>query len=801
MGLNRAARPHLPLLGLWSIWFLICGGLAITKSPAQEHAFDVRDSIEMVRFSDPSEFVPGSTATYSPDGKYFTCTTTTGVVRANQVESTIWVFSALDAKRYLASHGTSAKPHARRVASVATPVSIDAIAPYAPVIEDVRWTPDSRSVLFLAQTARGTKRLYRASILNRALQPLSPQAENVQRYDATSGMVVYAVSRTRPAATSENKLESDPGAITATGLSLSALLFKPKSSDPGDCELRTYRNQRSVRLQSFSSCWTDSVSLQLDPFSLSPDGRFLAWLNHVQSLPMAWNKLKPKDGFADAESETGGKPGQEFIPQDVRQYGIFDLRSGKIATLIDTPYAGSWGYFGLSYAVWSPDGRRLTISDVLLPSPRGRDNSPESASQPCLLAVFTLPSSETRCVTWAPPERDGAPDYGRYHLNRVQWANNGQDLVAWFRNTKMIKLVRYSEEDERWRTIEEKTVEAIETTDSTNRDLPAISIKQSFDDGPPTLWIGDVGHPGLPLWDPNPQFSHMVFGKASLYQWTDRSGEHWTGGLVLPVGYRTGEKYPLVIQTHGVWDRMFMTDGCFPTAMAARPLASAGFVVLQIGSVDPVLHTGSPTEADEATVGIDGAIDKLTSDGLIDTNRIGITGFSRTSWYVETELVKHPHRFAAAIIADGIDESYMQYILFGDGHNDLRKESDRINMGPPFGTNLSRWLELSATFHLDSLATPVRVEAHGPESLLGEWQIYASLRLQHKPVDLVYFLGEQHILQNPGDRIVSQQGAVDWYRFWLKGEEDPDPRKRSQYRRWETIRADRDMEGTRNLEH
>jgi len=37
------------------------------------------------------------------------------------------------------------------------------------------------------------------------------------------------------------------------------------------------------------------------------------------------------------------------------------------------------------------------------------------------------------------------------------------------------------------------------------------------------------------------------------------------------------------------------------------------------------------------------------------------------------------------------------------------------------------------------------------------------------------------------DRLTSQGGAVDWFRFWLKGEEDPDPGKASQYARWRSM--------------
>jgi len=35
---------------------------------------------------------------------------------------------------------------------------------------------------------------------------------------------------------------------------------------------------------------------------------------------------------------------------------------------------------------------------------------------------------------------------------------------------------------------------------------------------------------------------------------------------------------------------------------------------------------------------------------------------------------------------------------------------------------------------------------------------------------------------------VSQQGNVDWFVFWLKGEEDPASGKREQYARWRKLR-------------
>jgi hypothetical protein len=36
--------------------------------------------------------------------------------------------------------------------------------------------------------------------------------------------------------------------------------------------------------------------------------------------------------------------------------------------------------------------------------------------------------------------------------------------------------------------------------------------------------------------------------------------------------------------------------------------------------------------------------------------------------------------------------------------------------------------------------------------------------------------------------MTSQQGNVDWFCFWLKGEEDPGPAKAEQYERWRELR-------------
>jgi hypothetical protein len=149
-------------------------------------------------------------------------------------------------------------------------------------------------------------------------------------------------------------------------------------------------------------------------------------------------------------------------------------------------------------------------------------------------------------------------------------------------------------------------------------------------------------------------------------------------------------------------------------------------------------------------------------------------------------LIKDPERFVAATIADGVDASYMQYLLFAESSG--ARESEQIYGSAPFGVGLTEWTQRAPGFRLHRIRTPLRIEAIGALSLLAEREIYASLWKQGKPVDLIYFPNGQHILQKPLERMASQQGNVDWFRFWLQEYEDPDPAKAEQYARWHELR-------------
>jgi len=320
---------------------------------------------------------------------------------------------------------------------------------------------------------------------------------------------------------------------------------------------------------------------------------------------------------------------------------------------------------------------------------------------------------------------------------------------------------------------------------TTSKDETLRGIDVTLEEGintPPRIYANDPKTKrNASLLELNPQFSELNFGKVESISWNAADGKERTGGLFLPPDDKLQERYPLVIQTHGFWQDRFSMDGSpeWSSAFAARMLAAKGFVVLQVRGI-PV--SGGPDEGPSFMAMIEGAIEDLGQKGLIDRDRVGISGFSRTVYEVGYILTHSKYKFSAANLVDGITGGYMDYLAWGDD------SEAALNGGPPFGDRLELWLKNSPGFNLDKVNPPVRLVALGAASVLEMWEWFAGLRLQNKPVDFIAIPDGTHLLQKPWDRRIAMQGIVDWYCFWLKGEEDPNPAKSEQYARWRELR-------------
>jgi len=157
----------------------------------------------------------------------------------------------------------------------------------------------------------------------------------------------------------------------------------------------------------------------------------------------------------------------------------------------------------------------------------------------------------------------------------------------------------------------------------------------------------------------------------------------------------------------------------------------------------------------------EGAIDELDRRGLIDRDRVGIIGFSRTAFHVAFTLTHSHYKLRAAVLADGFDGGYMNYLLW------KTSESTGVNGGQPVGPGLTSWFEKSPAFQVQKVSAAVRLEYYGPLHFLAGWEWFSQSSILDKPVVFVWLPRGTHLLVKPRERMTSQQGSVEWFGRWL----------------------------------
>jgi hypothetical protein len=734
---------------------------------AQTNLFTVADSIQMVHFNDPSEHAYGSPAwNISPDGSMALLVTTRGIVKSDVVESTLWTIDLRTIAKHLIESNEKQPPYPKSLFTIRGQIRVS----FGSLITKCQWSPDSRTIYMLVERRGGRRELDKVNVITRREESLSSEAYSVDEFAIDGRGALYSGVRFQP-----NGRQFEPngsGVVESVrGRAIWDLLWPLMS--PDSVLFRADSNgTRSIAPAS----WWDP---QENYFFLSPDGNTVVTLVPVNKTPATWKAYQP--------SELTGPlywPASSRSP--VLEYELVNLRTHSRRSLLGSPSGKSSGYDDALKVVWSQSRDHLLVTNTFLPLENQSPTEQKARLQPCAVAYVGVDDASAACIVFARSSWSNQST-NSWAVSDVRFGRTDHDVVVNYVWNERHNMECYASANGRWSEIPASACEAnIETPNESRREPVRLQLLQSLDQ-PPTLWAEDLDKSRrIEIWNPNPQLAGKASGTTSIYRWFDQDKRQWAGGLIVPAGYQPGTRYPLVIQTHGFRPQEFMDEGASSTAMAARPLAAAGFVVLQVEDN----HEQKMTSA-EARINVDGfkaAIDRLAQKGIIDPKRVGIIGFSRTCWFVEESLIESPNLFTAAVMADGVDQSYLSYMLLAPENPSM--ESERENGGKPVGKDLQQWIEHAPDFRLSELRTPLRLQAINPASLLCEWEIYASLRVQNRPVDMVYLPLGQHVLQNPAERMASEQGDVDWFRFWLKGEEDHDPLKRGQYQRWEELRRD-----------
>jgi dipeptidyl aminopeptidase/acylaminoacyl peptidase len=712
------------------------GSQQISKRPVT-----VADAVTMTRIGEP--LYVGYTgvgpkqnfAAFSPDGRRFALVISKGNLEKNVNDYSLLIFRTAGAFEH-------AVP--RRLIAFSS-------ASNSQGISNVRWLGDNDTILFLGSRGVQPTQLYSIRCSSRELKRLTNHRTSLKSYaSSANGRTLVYAAQTRDHAVATPSVKWHGLDITTQDL---PDLVAGTISTPG-LDLLSLGNSglRESQLHTVGAFDTG-----IDDLHLSPNGKYLILKTEVRRLSRKWQEYNDQ-----AIQTVFRRQVPEGSSSGLLGYELIDITANKAVTLLDAPAP-----FSSSDVMWSPDSRSVLLCGVSLPldiSDPAELNRRRSTKY-----VIEIELPERKLVRIATGE-----------LRPVRW--NARTNVVQFHGptageSNQIADVYYQKIGKDWKQLTSSFGVPINP-------LPDIRVEEDLNVCPKIVAVDARTQRKEVVLNLNPQFSELELGKVKPVEWKDGAGDLVSGGLYLPFNYIPGRRYPLVIQTHGFDPHGFWMDGPWSTAFAAQPLASRGIVVLQINdSFKAILDT--PSEANHVMSAYEGAIDFLDNEGVIDRAKVGIIGFSRTCLYVKYALTHSRQHFAAAIASDGFDGGYFEYLAVFPL---AKSEMESVAGAAPFGPGLEVWLRNAPGFLLDKVSTPIQLQANAPASLFEQWEWFSGLQRLHKPVDLFYIPAGTHILIRPRERMLSEEQSVDWFCFWLKGEEDRNPTKAEQYARWRALR-------------
>ena len=169
-------------------------------------------------------------------------------------------------------------------------------------------------------------------------------------------------------------------------------------------------------------------------------------------------------------------------------------------------------------------------------------------------------------------------------------------------------------------------------------------------DVPQDLWIADTNFTNRrQLTHMNPSLARYTFGITRQVEWLGLDGEPLRGVVLLPAGYSSSQRYPMVVWVYGNDHPSADLNvfGLEPYDYNMQVLATRGYAVFV---PDAGQHVGTPM-LDLAKTVLPG-VNKVIEMGIADSARIGIGGYSYGGYSTQA-LIAQTQRFHAAVAIAG----------------------------------------------------------------------------------------------------------------------------------------------------
>ena len=535
-----------------------------------------------------------------------------------------------------------------------------------------------------------------------------------------------------------------------------------------------------------------SFAGDVEDYVWAPDGKRLALV--VGDADTA----KPKtpapiviDRFQFKQDEIG------YLGKEGRHLYLVDVETGKGTILTPGPYDEL-------LPAWSPDGRSLAFVSKRRPDfdrdnnwdlyvmdavpeavPRqvttfeGPDNDPDTESRPAWSpdgrSIAYLQGGPLKLIYYGlqklavVPAAGGAPRVLTAALDRSvanpTWSPDGAAILFQLEDDRSVQLARIPAAGG---AITRLVAGPRVVTGFTAAPGGRIAVAVSTPAVPAEVFaVEGAANTLRPLSHQNDAWlTEVRLAPTEPITFKSRDGTTVNGLVVKPPDSRPGARHPAILRIHGGPVSQFQ----YEFSHLFQVLAAHGYVVVVAnprgssgrgeGYATAIYADWGNKDAQDVL----GAVDYVVSQGLADSARLGVGGWSYGG-ILTNYVIAQDRRFKAAV--SGASASN---ILAGYGTDQYVREYEG-ELGVPW-RHSDVWLKLSFPFlHADRIVTPTLFLCGDKDfnvPLLNSEQMYQALRSLGVETQLVIYPGEHHGISKPSHLRDRMERYVAWYDKYLR---------------------------------
>jgi dipeptidyl aminopeptidase/acylaminoacyl peptidase len=307
------------------------------------------------------------------------------------------------------------------------------------------------------------------------------------------------------------------------------------------------------------------------------------------------------------------------------------------------------------------------------------------------------------------------------------------------------------------------------------------------------------GEPSM-LGELNPILDSIIETRWTDFKYSNAEGSarlQLTGCLMFPAGYKSGRKYPLIVDVYPDRPggcaapeqraRFAMAAGGVSTAYSEHLLSARGFVVFRPDAAGGISRTPDGPQAALPAV-VDRGVDAVLAAGYADPARVGLIGFSQGGFASLWVATQSP-RYKAVVSLNGWSDladnffqmSWSQQFAPTEMSSDGEAERYLTPAGSHFSMGVTPWksplryVQNSPLWRSDGVSAPVLLIHSDMDEFpdAGYMAFFTSLYIQKKDARLLIYRGEGHSPSSPANIRHMWKNIFSWFDKYLDVKRDP----------------------------